>query len=229
MALPQPATDEEDAAREAIARAALAADGGMPQTFTTQLFGRAVPEDVVRYGAEDLAALAAGAWSFLAQRAMNKPKIRCDLVKLAASGVRTAVTVVEIINDDMPFLVDSVMGELNERGIDIHLVAHPVLGVDRDAAGRLMGIVDTNNAAQRESFIHIHLEPIADESRRADIVRALETVLEEVRLAVQDWQVTLARVNAMVTELKTNPPPMPVDEIAEAIQFLQWLIADNFT
>ena len=39
----------------------------------------------------------------------------------------------------------------------------------------------------------------------------------------------LERVNAIIAELKTNPPPLPVDEIAEAIQFLQWLLADNFT
>src|SRR3974377_1742639 len=60
-------------------------------------------------------------------------------------------------------------------------------------------------------------------------VRALEGVLGEVRLAVQDWRPMLARVNDIVADLKINPPPLPVDEIAEAIQFLQWLLADNFT
>ncbi len=57
----------------------------------------------------------------------------------------------------------------------------------------------------------------------------MSTVLDEVRLAVQDWRPMLNRVNGIVSELKANPPPLPVDEIAEAIQFLQWLLADNFT
>ncbi len=220
--------DEEERARTAIARAALSAGGAMPQNFPEQLFGRVAPEDVMRYAPDDLAMLAAQAWDFLARRAPNVPKVRCDLVKLSASGGETAVTVVEIVNDDMPFLVDSAMGELGERGAAIRLVAHPVFGVERDAAGRLLDLKGPA-AAQRESFIHIHLAPVLDESRRAEIVRALEIVLGEVRLAVEDWKATLARVNAIVGDLKTNPPPMPVDEIAEAVQFLQWLIADNFT
>jgi glutamate dehydrogenase len=220
--------DEEERARTTIAGAALSGSG-VPKNFAEQLFGRVVPEDVVRYAPEDLAMLAGEAWNFLARRAPNVPKIRCDSVKLSASGSETAVTVLEIINDDMPFLVDSVMGELGDRGLDIRLVAHPVFGVERDAAGRLLDLKEAEGAQQRESFIHIHLAPILDDNRRADIVRTLESVLGEVRLAVQDWKAILARVNGIVADLKSNPPPMPVDEIAEAIQFLQWLIADNFT
>ncbi len=70
---------------------------------------------------------------------------------------------------------------------------------------------------------------IGDDALRQEIVETLRGVLGEVRLAVQDWKPMLERVNGLVAELKTNPPPLPVDEIAEAIQFLQWLLADNFT
>ena len=58
---------------------------------------------------------------------------------------------------------------------------------------------------------------------------ALEGVLTEVRLAVQDWKPMRGRVETIIAGLKTNPPPLPVDELAEAIQFLQWVLADNFT
>ncbi len=80
---------------------------------------------------------------------------------------------IEIANDDMPFLVDSVMGEIADRRLDVRLVAHPVFGVRRDGAKLIaLGAPDEASSA-RESFIHIHLEPIADEAARADIVRAL--------------------------------------------------------
>ena len=101
----------------------------------------------------------------------------------------------------MPFLVDSVMGEIGERRLNVQLVAHPVFGVRRDGA-KLVALGAIAAGGARESFIHIHLEPIAEEAARADIVRALESVLGEVRLAVQDWRAMLDRVNGMVDDLE---------------------------
>ena len=140
------------------------------------------------------------------------------------------VAVLEILNDDMPFLVDSVLGELNERGLDIRLLVHPVFTVERDEAGNLIAFKGTHKGdGARESFIHIHIEGMEDAAQRAEIVHALEEVLADVRVCVQDWRPMLARVNEITAELKANPPPLPADEIAEAIQFLQWVAADNFT
>ena len=226
------ASERETAARTAIeqAGATLAARrSDIPPAFVAQLYGRAVAEDVLCYGAADLAMLAEGAFDFLGERQPGTPKIRCETVALQDSGERTAVGVIEIVNDDMPFLFDSVMGELANRHVAAQLVTHPVFGVERDGAKLVvLGAADAAGRA-RESFIHIHVGPVADEAACAGLVQALGEVLGEVRLAVQDWRPMLERVNGVVTDLKTNPPPLPVDEIAEAIQFLQWLLADNFT
>jgi len=232
LAVELPASEEEVAARACLEQAGAAlgrSRNDIPASFVAQLYARAVPEDVVRYGAADLADLAGRAYDFVAERPPGAPKIRCETVTLAASGERKAVSVIEIVNDDMPFLVDSVMGELADRRLEVRLVAHPVFGVRRDGA-KLVALGAPDAAASaRESFIHIHLEPIEDEGTRAEVVRALDGVLSDVQRAVQDWRAMRARVNGIVAELKTNPPPLPVDEIAEAIQFLQWLLADNFT
>ena len=98
----------------------------------TQLYARAVPEDVLSYSTADLADLAERAFDFLAERTPGTPKIRCETVALKASGERKAVTIIEIVNDDMPFLLDSVMGEIADHRIDVRMVAHPVFGVRRD-------------------------------------------------------------------------------------------------
>ncbi|MFY9686954.1 MAG: NAD-glutamate dehydrogenase, partial [Pseudolabrys sp.] len=225
-----PADREQSTARPIIEKAGAALArrrGEVPASFIEQLYGRAVPEDVARYGPDDLATLAARAYDFMAERKPGTPKIRCETIKLEHSADRNLVTVVEIVNDDMPFLVDSVMGEITERRLDVHLVAHPMFGVRRSGS-KLAGIDAPDAAGARESFIHIHLSPIADDAC-GELVHALEVVLGEVRLAVQDWRPMRDRVTAIVAELKTTPPPLPVDEIAEAIQFLQWLLADNFT
>src|SRR3972149_21038 len=110
MAVELPASEEESAARATIAQAGTALSqrrGDIPASFVAQLYGRAVPEDVVRYGAADLGRLAERAFDFLAERQPGVPKIRCETVTLTASGERKAVAVIEIVNDDMPFLVDS--------------------------------------------------------------------------------------------------------------------------
>ncbi len=223
---PQPG--DEGAAQKLIAAAAAvlaARKPDIPEDFFAALFSHADPEDLARYQAHELALLAADAWSFLGQRKAGAAKLRFE-----ASAARREVSVLEIVNDDMPFLVDSVLGELNERGLDIHLVVHPVLTVERNALGTLTSFngLRTGSGA-RESFIHIHVEGIDDAARRAEVVQALEQVLADVRITVQDWRAMLARVGEIIADLKTTPPPLPVDEIAEAIQFLEWLMANNFT
>ncbi|WP_163313938.1 NAD-glutamate dehydrogenase domain-containing protein, partial [Enterobacter hormaechei] len=74
------------------------------------------------------------------------------------------ITVVEVVNDNMPFLVDSVMGVLAEQGVDIRLVAHPIVTVEREASGSLTayrGLEHADAPALRESIIHIHVVRIA--------------------------------------------------------------------
>ena len=232
MAVEIAASKEDDAARDTLdaASAVLAMSRhDMPASFVAQLFARVVPEDVLRYAPEDLARLAERAFDFLTERQPGAPKVHCTTVPLQGAADRKALTVVEVVNDDMPFLLDSVMGELADRRLDVRLVAHPVFGVKREG-GKLTAIGAADAAgATRESFIHIHLDAIEDEALCRQIVEALQAVLAEVRLAVQDWRAMLDRVNHIVDELKTNPPPLPREEVDEAVQFVQWLLADNFT
>src|SRR3972149_6022858 len=160
-----PASEEEGAARATIEQAGAALSrsrSDIPANFVAQLYGRAVPADVMCYGAADLGRLAERAFDFLGERAPGTPKIRCATVTLSASGERKAVSVIEIVNDDMPFLVDSVMGELADHRLDVRLVAHPVFGVTRDG-DKLSALGAADEAAgARESFIHVHCEPIED-------------------------------------------------------------------
>ena len=194
-------------------------------TFLPNCIGHALPDDLERYRPEDLAGIAEQSWSFLLERKPGAPKIG-----FAPARSLPDVAVLEILNDDMPFLVDSIIGELSERTLDIRLLVHPVFTVERDVAGRLTAFKGTRKGeGRRESFIHIHIAGMDDAAQRADIVRALEEVLADVRVCVQDWRPMLARASEVAAELKANPPPLPADEIAEAIQFLQWIAADNFT
>jgi len=197
----------------------------IPDDFLAKLFGLAVPRDLERYTAAELAGIAERSWLLLQERPAGAAKISFEPLPGKTSGA-----VLQIINDDMPFLVDSVLGEINQSGLDIRLFVHPVFIVERDTAGRLVNFkADRNVGGARESFIHIHLDGADDAERRADLVRELEVILADVRVAVQDWKPMLSRISDIIADLRSNPPPLPVDEIAEAIQFLEWIADDNFT
>ncbi len=223
-----PRPTDEGASQTLIAEATALAAGrwrDFPPDFFAALYGRAPPDDLERYRPEELAAIGEEAWTFLSER-------RPGIAKIAFTPARLTpgVIVLDVLNDDMPFLVDSVLGELSERGVDIRFLVHPVLNVERDEAGRLTAFNGLRKGeGRRESFIHIHLQGIDDAAQRAEIAHALEDVLADVRVGVQDWRPMLARLQQVAADLKTTPPPLPADEVAEAIQFLQWLAADNFT
>jgi len=221
----------EEVAGQALIGAASAAlaqrRNDIPESFVADLFGLAAPDDLARCKPAELAAIAEQSWSVLAQRSADTPK-----VVFAPAAVPRGMAVLDIVNDDMPFLLDSVLGELNQRGLDIRLLAHPVFSVARDAAGALTAFNGiAKDQGQRESFIHVHVhvDGAADTAQRAEIVRALEDILADVRTSVVDWRTMLARVREVIADLRANPPPLPAAEIAEAVQFLEWLAADNFT
>jgi glutamate dehydrogenase len=229
-------TEHHRAARRLIGQAGTiltGRHGEMPERFADQMFGRAAPEDLARYEPRELAALAEEAWQFLQQRSPDTAKVRMQSRQgVGGSDHIRTISVLEIANDNMPFLVDSIMGELTEQGVEVLLVAHPVFAVERDAGGNLIGFSgdgSPSGAAQRESFIHIHTERVEDEARRAAVVQAIERTLADVRVSVQDWRPMLERARAAIAELRGNPPRLPADEVAEAVEFLEWLTADNFT
>jgi len=207
--------------------------GNVDPGFVERLFAHAAPEDLVGYAPDEIAALAEQAWQFLQSRKPGNPKIRFAAPDMPAGAARLkGISVIEVVNDDMPFLVDSVMSALTDQNLSIRMVVHPILTVTRDKSGALKGLQDEQKgdpSSLRESFIHIHVERVDDEIRRTEVIQDLEQSLSDVRRGVTDWRPMLGRVNEAIAELKSNPPPLPADEVAEAIQFLEWLIANNFT
>ena len=174
--------DEEYAARRLVEQAGTILKGlrgDMPESFTPLLFARVSGEDLVRYEARELADLAEAAWLFLQQRTAGVPKIRLEsrTGPIGAERIKT-VSVLEIINTDMPFLLDSIMAELTEQGLDVRLVLHPVFTVERDHTGELVGFRGEGSAvglARRESFVHIHVERVEDTAPGRDRGRARQS------------------------------------------------------
>jgi glutamate dehydrogenase len=228
--------DDESSAQRLLAEASavlVERRPDAPRDFLTRLFVNAAPEDLLIYEPAELAALAEESWVNLSDRKPGAPKIRFDPAPPAPGSERLKnVSVVEIVNDDMPFLLDSVMAVLTEQALSIRLVVHPIFSVARASSGKLQELKPEQTGAggsPRESFIHIHVERIDDEARRTETLRALEQALADVSLAVADWKAVLARVGEVIATVKSDPPPLPAGEVSEAVAFLDWLVANNFT
>ncbi|WP_230530500.1 NAD-glutamate dehydrogenase [Microvirga roseola] len=207
----------------------------VPPAFVHHLYGRVPSEDLAVYSPEALAELAAEAYEHLkAPRAGEVEDIHLIDLEIEREGRNRDVTVLEIINDNMPFLLDSTLAEIVDQGYEPLLVAHPILAVERDAGGALVRLVGETTASsrigvRRESFIHIHLPRIDDAESRSRLIEAMRHVHKDVALAVHDWPGMRARITELVQNYRLNPPPLPEDEVTEAIAFLDWIAQDNFT
>ncbi len=229
-------SSEQKTARTGLIEAAAEIVGqqGGPGGFVRDLFGRVTPEDLAPYPADALADLAAKARAFLAdpRRPGDPARMRLSDAELVRDGRRREVTILEVVNDNRAFLLDSTLAELTERGLSPDLVAHPILGVERDAGGALIRVVgettaDAHGSLARESFIHLHLDRL-DSEAGTRLLEALAAVYRDVALASDDHDAMLARLTDLAGQLGRSPTPMPEGETAEARAFLEWLIDGQF-
>ncbi|MFZ6654851.1 NAD-glutamate dehydrogenase [Undibacterium sp. TJN19] len=202
--------------------------------FITAYFENTDPDEILTRGPATLFAQANAHWRLLdAPRTPQTPKIRVFNPTLAEDGFVSDHTVVQIVNDNMPFLVDSVTMAINRSGRTAHWIVHPLLSVARDAKGNVTSVstVAAAKAAGRtdpvESLILVECDRIVDQAAQQALVEDLQRVLSDVRGAVVDWQPMLARVRAVRAACeKSNQAPEKRDE---AIAFLQWLEDRHFT
>jgi glutamate dehydrogenase len=222
----------DDKARATLIREAAGSmqPGKTPRAFAELLFDHTNIEDLANYDAVSLAFLAEQAWEHVQRRTTGSADIRV-INPMMPDG--REISVLEVLNDNMPFLFDSTMAELAEQGIEVTLVAHPIIAVERDEQGKLLrffGETLTEGVkGERESLIHFHIARLDADADRQKLIEGLAKTLNDVRACVTDWQAMRAHVEQAIKTFNSNPPPLPIDEIAEANQFLQWLCADNFT
>jgi len=205
--------------------------------FVQAFFAHAAPDDVTAQPVEQLYAIALYMWKLGRERKPGKPKVEVFNPRQRRGGWATPHTAVAIINDDMPFLVDSITGGLAvTHRHRIHVVHHPILIVDRDAKGRrerIAGVVDTERDDQgaqgRESHMYLEIDAESDPAILDQLCRHIEDILSDVRLAVQDWRPMLAKIDETVASLTVHQPPVSASLQEETIAFLRWLRSDRFT
>jgi glutamate dehydrogenase len=214
-------------------RARLPHEQGIPcESFVRQYYQRVPAEDLAARDPLDLCGFAVAHWNLAQQREPGRAKVHVHNPDFVQHGWKSLHTVIEIVTDDMPFLVDSVTMELSRQGYSIDLMIHPVIRVRRDQRGLMMEVLDplaVGDGAIAEWILHAEVVRETDAARLRELGEGLERVLEEVRRVVEDSAAMRERAVALIDELERRPPP--VDSVErEAVQaFLEWLADGRFT
>ncbi|MGH3147928.1 MAG: NAD-glutamate dehydrogenase, partial [Rubrobacter sp.] len=200
------------------------------EEFVRQYYSWIPREDLEGRSTVDLYGAAMAHFSFAFVRAAGEPKIRVYNPVYEEHGWQSTHTVLEIVTDDMPFLVDSTRMEVNARGFAIHLMLHPIMKVRRDDEGRIAEVLPAGSEdALSESVIHVEVDRQTETEVLDELLGCTERVLNQVRAAVEDWPAMVEAVREIEAGFEENPPPIGDEDLAEARAFLDWIADNNFT
>jgi len=206
--------------------------GALIETFIRQFYANVPQSDIAGDSAEDLFGAALSLANFAQSRTPGQTKVRVFNPRIDEHGWRSPHTVVEVVNDDMPFLVDSLTAELNRLELGVHLVIHPIMRMTRDAKGQLTAIGAPDGQpgdGKPESVMQLRVNQVATQEQLDAVKARMEIVLRDVRLAVADWQKMRAKLAAVIADATKRKLPLPKEEVAEVSDFLNWINDDHFT
>ena len=208
--------------------------GSRVNEFVTAYFDNADPGEIAARGPANLYAIANAHWRLLeAARAPDTARIRVFNPTLSEDGYVSDHTVIQIVHDDMPFLVDSVTMAVNRGGRTAHWIVHPLMAVERSEQGLAVRIarVPADRSKRQgggiESLIMVECDRIIDEQDRNVLAAELKRVLGDVRHAVRDWKPMLARLGEVCEAAEKSS--LSPESKREGIAFLRWLEDLHFT
>ncbi|MEV7728336.1 NAD-glutamate dehydrogenase [Streptomyces sp. NPDC087917] len=254
-------TKLDEAKAELLARAARVAEnspaGGLLPTgaergertgagtalpYLQRYYLHTAPEDLADRDPVDVFGAALSHYRLAENRPQGTANVRVHTPTVEENGWTSSHSVVEVVTDDMPFLVDSVTNELSRQGRGIHVVIHPQVVVRRDVTGRLIEILGPDCDAHGprtarphdslvESWIHVEIDRETDKADLKQITVDLLRVLSDVRESVEDWEKMRDAALRIADELPAEPtaPDLREYELEEARELLCWLADDHFT
>jgi glutamate dehydrogenase len=224
------------------AELALRAGGESLEPFLSFYYRHMATEDLLARRPEDLLGAALSHRELARNRPVGTANVRVFTPTVEEDGWACGHTVIEIVTDDMQFLVDSVISELSRQERAVHLVVHPQLVVRRDAVGELQEILEVDamsNAevledaafgAALESWMHVEVDRRGGQAEQQELAKGLERVLSDVRESVEDWPKMEFGALQIAADLASDPPKIiDPEEVEQTRRFLTWLTESHFT
>ena len=207
--------------------------------FVAQYLLGVSEEDLCEFRTANLYGACVAHWNFAHQRDAGEVRVRAYNPQFDAHGWESTHTVVEVVCDDMPFLVDSVRMAMERRGLTVHLLIHPVMRVVRDADGLAHGVapksVDAaagepaNGNVVAEAIMHFEVDRQGSNERLLEIESDVRAVLDDVGRAVADWRGMRSQLQQIIEQLHASPPALAQGQASEALEFLRWVDNNHFT
>ncbi|MFF3646981.1 NAD-glutamate dehydrogenase [Streptomyces sp. NPDC002564] len=203
--------------------------------FLQRYYLHTAPEDLADRDPVDVFGAAFSHYRLAENRPQGTANVRVHTPTVEENGWTSSHSVVEVVTDDMPFLVDSVTNELSRQGRGIHVVIHPQVVVRRDVTGKLLELLPAGaelpHDALVESWIHVEMDRETDRADLKQITADLLRVLSDVRETVEDWEKMRDTALRIADELPAEPTAgdLPGQDVEEARELLRWLADNHFT
>lgn len=203
--------------------------------FAKQLYGTVAMEDLSSWNIDDLYGAVVNFWSLISERAPHETKVRIYNPDFERHGWQTTHTVIEVICDDMPFLVDSIRLVIHRMGLASHLTIHMGgIRVKRDKNNRVCEILGRNQLGDGKGVIHeapifLEIDRQTDLQMLEQLQKGCERALEDNRVVFADWEKMRAEVHEAISEIDKVSSALDLDEVEETKAFLHWIEDHHFT
>ena len=202
------------------------------ETFAKALYSNMSKEDLAKRNDSDLYGAALSLWNSLENNTSDEAVIRVFNPEVSKDGWQSPHTIVEIIANDMPFLVDSVRMAMNRLNIVSHLLLHSPLKIKRDESSHISAVSnlkDEQESNSTKTVFFIEIDSQTDSEAIEILTSELQSVLKDVSLAVADWLPIRDKLLSVTNDLSSRHFACSEAEVKEAAEFLEWLVKDNFT
>jgi len=198
--------------------------------FLSEYFAHVPYEDLQGRDERTMARIALAHLEFGARRDKGQALVRIFNPTIAEHGYESAFSFIEMVNDDMPFLVDSVFAAINRQGLSIHITVHPIIRVRRNRNGKIESVASRDSDGGRlESFIRFAIDKETDAQQIKLLKQEIYRVLSDVRVAVRDWRAMREKMCDSRELMNLGPPGVDEELRSESRELLEWMVDDHFT
>ncbi|WP_096618636.1 NAD-glutamate dehydrogenase [Candidatus Enterovibrio altilux] len=197
------------------------------ETLAKRILGSISDHDLQERNESDLYGAVISLWHHLNTFDQSKIFAKVFNPTLSCDGWQSTHTIVEILTPDASFLVDSVRMALNRFEVTTHLMVHDPQSVVKNTKGNVTQI--GNEKGERQTVFHIEIDKITSKKEMAALEKDLIETLTDVALVVNDWQPMHDKMEELIVDLKKRQPPVDKERQEQAIEFLKWVSAHNFT